>query len=335
MAREWPVSRPGNVTFLKNDALETVRPDYAGAPFRDGRFLNETQSVAPKHFGDVLKWWMSENPQREEKKSDTFRLPVRSIRSLSEIPDGSIIWLGHASFLIRIGGRWILTDPCWTAPPFQNRYSELPLSWDDLTSMDYVLISHGHYDHLDATTVERMTSRAAMLAPLRMSPVIEGMNRFVSVQEASWYQRYALDEEFSIILLPAQHWHQRMPWDRNRVLWGSFLIQYRDKKIYFAADTGYGAHFKDIHALFGAIDVCLLPIGAYRPTYIMKDNHMDPQEAVQAFHDLHGKTMIPMHYGTFDLADEPLGEPIRWLQRLIEEGGVKGEVRIPDVGEIV
>jgi len=330
------IMNPDTVTYLNNPALQTVREGYRGAPFRNGRFLNENRAYADKSFRDVLKWMLSPNPQKQEKVDDTFALQSRFIGNVERLPQNSLVWLGHASFLMRIGDRVIVTDPCLTHPPMSHRLVDLPIHPTECSKIDYVLISHGHFDHLDEPSLglfQSPTTRA--LIPLKMSSLIRSMNKRIDTQEASWYQEYSIGESFRVTFLPAQHWHLRVPWDRNKVLWGGFIIQAAGSTIYFAGDTGYAGHFKDMFELFGPIDYCLLPIGAYRPDYIMKENHMNPEEAVRAFHDLHGRVLIPMHYGTFDLADEPLGEPVRWLREIQKENGIQGTLIIPDVGEVV
>ncbi|MBL7960329.1 hypothetical protein JNL27_08815, partial [bacterium] len=132
-----------------------------------------------------------------------------------------------------------------------------------------------------------------------------------------------------------QHWYLRVPWDRNKILWGSFMIEYKGKRFYFAGDTAYADHFSAIAGLFPSIDYCFMPIGAYKPEYVMKTNHTNPEEAVHGFHDLRGKTFLPMHYGTFDLADEPRGEPIRWLKKIESDRNIDGALKIPEIGEVI
>lgn len=328
--------KDGRISYVRNDALKTILPEYAGNAMMDGRFLNEGLASSDKSFGTVFKWFLSENPQKIEKKNDPWRPDVRRLPDLSSITEDVLIWLGHASFLIHFHGRWILTDPCLTHPPFQARLAELPLTIDQLSVVNYVLISHGHYDHLDADTMEELPCRRAVaLLPLRMAPLIRSMNKYLDTVEAGWYQEYPLDEPFRIYFVPAQHWYLRVPWDRNRILWGGFLIESEKSKIFFAGDTAYAGHFETIARSFSPIDYCLMPIGAYKPPYIMKASHTNPAEAVQAFHELGGRNFIPMHFGTFDLADEPIGEPLRWLRRLADAEQIKGQLLTPAIGEIV
>lgn len=324
------------VAYVRNEALRTILPGYAGNPIADGRFLNDGLSSSDKSFGSVFKWWMSENPQKDEKKNDLWRPAVRRIKDLSTITDDVVVWLGHAAFLIRLEGKWILTDPCLTSLPFRSRLAELPISFDQLSVVDYILISHGHYDHLDSDTISELPCRhATALVPLKMAPLVASMNRHLSTIEAGWFQEYPLNAPFRIYFLPARHWYLRVPWDRNKVLWGGFLIETDKKRIFFAGDTAYAAHFKTLAGIFNPMDVVLMPIGAYKPPFIMQSNHANPAEAVQAFNDLGGQLLIPMHYGTFDLADEPIGEPLRWLRQQHDEGRIHGRLVAPDIGEMV
>jgi len=152
------------------------------------------------------------------------------------------------------------------------------------------------------------------------------------VEEAGWYQRYDIGN-LDITFMPSQHWHRRGLFDFNKVLWGGFHLNTHRRSIYFPGDTAYSGLFGEFRELMGDPDICLLPIGAYKPEFIMKESHTSPAEAVQAFNDLGGKTLVPMHYGTYDLSDEPLGEPLRWMRELEAEGKNKGDLRVLDVGE--
>jgi L-ascorbate metabolism protein UlaG (beta-lactamase superfamily) len=193
---------------------------------------------------------------------------------------------------------------------------------------DYLLISHGHFDHLDLKTIEKFDECIA-LVPLKMGRIIEKTNKNVKAQEAGWYQQYNIDENFEITFLPSHHWHKRSINDYNKILWGSFLIKTKNKTIYFAGDTGYSNHFKDIQLIFKEIDIAIMPIGAYSPRWFMKSSHINPNEALMAAKDLNANKIIPMHFGTFDLSDEPSGEP----EQIFKEIGKNDNLHFLDIGE--
>ncbi len=323
------------ITYRSNPELTTILKGFPGNPTKDGRFLNLNRASSDNSFKTVFKWFVSENPQRDEKRDDSFLLSSRKIPSLSGVTEDGFIWLGHSSFLFHFNRNWILTDPCLTDLPFKKRKAEVPVRISDLSGIDFLLVSHGHYDHLDNETVSQFLSKKTQaLVPLEMGALIRSMNRFIGAQEAGWYQEFQAEAPFRIYFLPAKHWHLRAPWDRNKILWGSYLIEYKKKKYYFAGDSAYDSHFSEIGRLFQGIDYCFLPIGAYKPSYIMQSNHMNPEEAYKAYIDLKGRHFIPIHYGTFDLADEPIGEPIRLLKSIFHEKG-NPSLLIPEVGQLI
>ena len=322
-------------SFLKNNDLTTIKQGYPGNEIVNGKFAGGMDH-SPKMFGRVLKWRLSKNPQEEEKRDDPYRLQVRNDADFFDVQDDALIWFGNASFLIRLDGVNFLLDPCFGKPPFVKRLADAPCSVDDIRNIDYLLISHSHYDHLDGTTLQGMPANGTTaLLPLRLGDVVSFYNQDLKIQEAAWFQQYNMPAGVpEVYLLPAKHWSSRSLTDANRTLWGSYLIKGKNTTLYFAGDTAYDGHFKEIAQLFPGIDICLMPVGAYKPPYIMKKNHTSPTEAVNAFHDLGGKVFIPMHYGTFDLSDEPPGEPVRVIKNMQSRGLIKGETRFLDVGEI-
>jgi L-ascorbate metabolism protein UlaG (beta-lactamase superfamily) len=157
------------------------------------------------------------------------------------------------------------------------------------------------------------------------------------VQEAGWWQQYDLgpDAPVEIFYLPASHWSRRGLFDLNRILWGSFLIKTADRLIYFAGDSSYGDHFEQIEHTFGPLDIVLMPIGAYKPAFMMSRSHVNPHEAAKAANVLRAGHVVPMHYGTFDLSDEPASEPLRLLTEVAAGGLLRGVLHAPAVGEIM
>ena len=319
---------------MQNPDLPSIHPGFPGHTLRHGRFVERYMSSIGRSFWPVLKWNFSRNPKRAAKRRDPFRLTVRPLAELPALDRDWLVWLGHASFLLRAGGRTLLLDPCLRGPRFLRRLAAVPLDPAQL-EVDFVLISHGHFDHLDLATLRGLRGPASALVPLRLGALAQSANPALAVQEAGWYQRFDTGDGPQVTLLPAQHWHRRGLNDFNAALWGSFLVQWPGRSLYFAGDTGYNGHFREIRAQVGPVDYALLPIGAYDPDYIMQQSHLNPEEALRAFQDLQGGTMIPMHYGTFDLSDEPRGEP---LARLLAAGAATGlgtAITVLDVGEVL
>jgi len=289
-------------------------------------FFNPYSTWENHGFRDMLKWGFNKKPDIP----DEYTFPwVNNDVSFLQNPNNqpNFTWIGHATFLIQIHGKTILTDPF-----FSHRAS--PVSWagpermvppavelTELPPIDYVVISHNHYDHLDYSTVKYLAERGTrFIVPLKMDEWFErhGMSNVIA---RDWWQQ--TDENgITFTATPAQHFCARTPFDRNKVLWASWIIQADGVSIYFAGDTGYFPGFKEIGKRFPKIDVALLPIGAYNPRWFMKPVHMNPDDAVQAFQDLGAKSAIAMHWGTIKLTDEPMDEPPKRLRRSLKNKGI-------------
>ena len=251
----------------------------------------------------------------------------------------TVTWVGHATLLVQLDGVNVLTDPQWSerASPFSfagpKRFTPPALAFEDLPRVHVVVISHDHYDHLDVATVRRLsvTHHPRFLVPLGMKAWFAGLG-IVEVDELDWWEARNV-RGVTATFVPAHHWSQRAPWDTNRRLWGSWVVAGRDRRLYFAGDTAYFTGFKEIVARVGPIDIAALPIGAYLPPVIMKSSHLDPRQALDAFADLRARIMVPIHFGTFDLAEEPLEEPPRLLEQLARARGVMDRVWIMRHGE--
>ena len=311
------------VEYKLNSELTCVNLDWKGNVVIDGKYQQDSfPQSAP--ILDVLKWKLSSNPQKKEKKSEKYSIPVEYLDNFSD-NSNKIIWFGHSTFLIQIAGIRFITDPIFGNIPSAKRKTPFPCNPDSLRDIDYLLISHDHRDHFDKKSIEllaRNNANMQALIPLGGARLFKSKHlKSISLQEAGWYQEYHLENDIRVIFLPAKHWGRRSVNDFNKTLWGSFLIIKENKKVFFAGDTAYDHIFKDIHELFGDIDICILPIGAYSPDFIMKSSHTTPEEALKAFNDLGGKVLIPMHYGTFDLSDEPMGEPIKRMRTAVENSG--------------
>ena len=271
------------------------------------------------------------------------RVPVEPRRPPTPKPDEVVItFVGHASYLIQAGTISLLTDPVYSdrASPLRfagpRRVRAPGVRFDDLPAISLVLLSHNHYDHCDLRTLRALDRRFAprLVTPLGNGRLLRSAG-IGQVEELDWWQP-ATSAPLPITLVPAQHFSARHLLDRNRALWGGFLIEAGGQRILFAGDTGYGPHFREIGARLGPIDLALLPIGAYEPRWFMKDIHMNPAEAVQAHLDLAAGRSIAMHFGTFQLTPEGIDEPPRELAKALGERGLPAEqFQAVEVGESV
>lgn len=279
------------------------------------QFENMDQVKTKKSMREYIRWRKESN---KKKKDFTFLVeqsPLKQIEFLRENKaKTTVTWIGHATFLIQTNGLNILTDPVWS----QNlkivpRLTQPGLQLAELPSIDVVLISHGHYDHLDFATLRKLNSNILYLVPSGMKQLFKRKG-FPRVEEFNWWEETTVDE-VSFHFVPAQHWTRRTLFDMNRSHWGGWVIENKTLKeaVYFCGDSGYFRGFSDIKERF-SIDIALMPIGAYEPEWFMKEVHMTPEEAVQAYLDLQAVHFIPMHYGSFALADETPKEALERLQ---------------------
>lgn len=335
--------KPKQVSTAKNPHLNYVAgaEDYPGTPVdQRGLFMNEEHIFWPS-LRDVLKWQLSTNPYKDEKQNSTGYIKVINHRSPGDLPDNSITWLGHASFLIHMEGARILIDPVLGQPGFYlKRYTEFPFELQALRDIDYILISHNHRDHCDKESIELLAEQnpnTTWLCGLGLNKILENWTGSQNISAAGWYQQYDLgDLPLKISFLPTRHWSRRGLNDTNESLWGAFLLEGSDKKIYFGGDTGYSSSiFTRVNELFGEVDFYLAGIGAFAPPWFMAPSHMHPKDAAKASNEMHAKNMLPMHYGTFDLSDEPLLEPAKLIQQLKSQNAFAANLHLPAVGEVI
>ncbi len=326
------------ITYKNNTELKTILPGWKGNPVANGKFIDPHKRFGGT-FKKFLQWKSAKNEKAGAKKNDTWRLTVQKGNDFLKQGSNCIVWLGHASFFMRLNGKQFLIDPVFgRISGVVPRYSDLPCSPNDFTNIDYVLISHAHRDHCDKSSLQKVFSLnpgATLLTSLNTGKLVAGWVNALKFNEAGWYQQYNLPEKnLDITFLPTQHWSNRFMTDINKTLYGSFMIEADGLNIFFNGDSGYCSYPKQIGEMFPNIDIAMIGVGAYHPPLMMKDVHTNPHEAVQIFHDLKAKTFIPMHYGTFDLADEPLGEPYRTLKELQANNKINGDLRLLDVGEV-
>ncbi|HEX6223965.1 MAG TPA: MBL fold metallo-hydrolase [Chryseolinea sp.] len=301
----------------------------------NNRFINLEHPFVP-NFGEVLKWMTSRNPQKKEKKQDTFRLRLIDDPSFLTHENDCIVWLGHATFFIRLNGINMLIDPAFFNVLTLKRYSAHAFGPTIFEKLDYLMISHDHQDHCQEKSVRQLVElnpEIKILTGLSMEKLLRPWCKNVPVEMAGWYQQYNTTPAIEIYFLPSRHWSKRGLADDNKRLWGAFVIRSKDKTIYFSGDTGYDNHFKEVGQLFPQITVAIIGVGAYKPEWFMHPNHVSPHDALRGFHDSGAGIFIPMHYGTFDISDEPVGEPLRILQRLEREDKIGGRLKALNLGE--
>ncbi len=295
----------------------------------DGTRFHNTPPTRQKTLLDAVKWNLTRQPNPDWQQLPAVAIP--KLQAKVEGPVADVTFINHATTLVQLAGRNILTDPVYSerVSPVSfmgpKRYHPPAIPFESLPNIDLVVISHNHYDHLDLATLKRLEER---FKPRIL--VGKGSGEWLrshglsEVVELDWWEKFDAGNGLEIIGVPAQHWSIRSGFDRNRMLWLGYAMSYQSKYIYFAGDTGYGPHFKAIHERLGAPSFSLLPIGAYLPRYMMIDNHMSPDDAVKAHIDLKSPASMGIHYGTFALADEGQRQPITDLaqarsQRSISE----------------
>lgn len=313
-------SRLARSVRARSDALRR-KPGERPWPenFRD-RLTGSVPSSA-----DMIK--LARSGRYRGTRADADRIPVlRSGLPQISRDQVSITWVGHATFVIQIGGLTVLTDPIWseTIPGVPRRLTPPGVGWRDLPNVDAVLISHNHYDHLDAPTIRRLPRDTAIFAPAALGRWFTRRG-FVDVTELDWWESTSLvGVQFDFV--PSHHWSRRGVGDTCRSLWGGWMLTTESgERIYFAGDTGYGPGFAEIAERYPDINVALLPIGAYEPKWFHGGTHMDPEEAVQAYQDLKAAHLATMHWGTFLLSKEPVLEPMERVRAAWDAGQYPAE----------
>lgn len=284
--------------------------------FDGKKFFNKYPPSTDKSFFSLLKWKFTSKPAKWPVWIDS-----NSKKLLPERTENiKATFINHASVFIQVNNINIITDPQfslrtspvdWAGP---KRVRRPGVEFSDLPPIDYVLVSHNHYDHLDIKSLKMIYEKNPQVKIL----IGLGNKKLLSENdipciELDWEESIEI-ENGKIFFMPAHHWSARGLLDKRFTLWGSFVMQTNKGNIYFAGDTGYSPHFKDIQKKFGQFELALLPIGSYSPRWFMKNAHINPEESVLAHLDLKSKKSIGIHYGTFQLTDEPIYEPIKLLK---------------------
>ncbi|MDY8108996.1 MBL fold metallo-hydrolase [Fulvimarina sp. 2208YS6-2-32] len=305
-------------------------PYYAGPKtdhFDGTRFFSPGALSTDKSVGDLLRWKL-----REKTAPWPKAVPVEPIRPEARVGGCRATMIGHASVLLQVGNLNILTDPVYSqrvspvsfAGP--RRVAAPGIRFADLPQIDLVLLSHNHYDHCDVATLKALDER---FRPRVVTAL--GNDRFLreaipglDVTAGDWGDVVSIDKDASVALTPAHHWSSRGVRDRRMALWCGFVLKTPRAKVYFVGDSGYGdgGIFRQIAERHGEPDLALIPIGAYAPRWFMQSQHMNPEEAVDVFEAIGARHALAIHWGTFQLTDEPRHEPPARLAETLAARGI-------------
>ena len=294
-----------------------------------------------KSFSDLFKMMISKRPNPSP--TVVKKLDVDIINKNINSNKSFIAWVGHSTMLLHINNKTILTDPIFSdrCSPVQflgpKRYSSPTIDISSLPKIDFIVISHNHYDHLDRNSVEQLGKDSATVwyVPLGLKNWF-GEIGVKNVIELDWFEKEDLADKVQIVCLPSQHWSKRNIFRSFDTLWSSWLIQVGAFKFWFAGDTGYNeVQFKQIGENYGPFDLAAIPIGAYEPRWFMKNFHVNPEESISIHKDIQSKRSIGMHFGTFVLTTEPVLEPIQKIKDIIiSDSNFFGDFLIPKPGVI-
>jgi L-ascorbate metabolism protein UlaG (beta-lactamase superfamily) len=301
----------------------------------DGLHFFDPDGAPPKSLGEVLRWQFGSGRQRA-----TWPEWVPSPYADRPPPrvDGGKVrlsFVGHASWLIQTEGLNILVDPVWSmrASPFSwagpKRHNDPGIAFDALPGIDIVLVSHGHYDHLDLATLSKLSAKCSprVITPLGNDITMRDADAAIRAEAFDWKDRVELGNGIAVTLVPTRHWTARGLYDRNKALWASFVLETPAGKVYIVCDSGYGSgkHFRDVGQAHGPLRLAILPIGAYEPRSFMRDQHMNPADAVKALDDCGAQAALAHHHGTFQLTDEAIDAPLTALHAALDEAAIVRE----------
>jgi L-ascorbate metabolism protein UlaG (beta-lactamase superfamily) len=303
----------------------------------DGARFFDPHGVPPRSRRDLLRWFVDRHWRTNRSKWPAWAPSPFVDRPPARVEGAAwrISYVGHASLLIQTAGLNMLLDPVWSqrTSPFRfigpKRVNDPGIAFADLPPIDVVLVSHGHYDHLDLTTLSRLAEvhSARVITPLGNDTIMRNHNPAIAAEAHDWDIRVDIGMGIAVTLVAARHWSARNLSDRNMSLWASFVIETPGGRIYFVADSGYGdgRYFRGARKRHGPFRLAILPIGAYQPRWFMHDYHMNPAESVQALIDCGAETALAHHYGTFQLTDEPIDAPLVALADALKVAGISPE----------
>lgn len=322
--------------------VQSADPALVYAPhFKDDRFFNPWMHNEDKGLFSLLRWWLTASQEyAEEEKTYLPRVLDKTKERILAMPQGDfIMWVGHATFLIRLNGEYWLTDPIFSERAVVVKRKTPPgITAEALKRVApnvSVIITHNHYDHLDASSIEDLPENTRMFVPMGLKRYVQDMNKR-DVTEMDWWQEIHCGNGITLVCLPTQHWSRRFGQDSCETLWASYMLITSKVTIFLGGDTGYFIGYKEIGKRYPKIDYAILPTTAYHPRWFMYYIHMNVDEAIDAFNDLNARYMIPQQWGTFHLGDEPPGYSILELRRKIAERRLDASrFIILDIGEIL
>jgi L-ascorbate metabolism protein UlaG (beta-lactamase superfamily) len=300
-----------------------------------GRF-DERATRPARGPRDIFRWYVLDTlAGRRRRDPGGFTAPLRPNDGAAVTATAaSLTWVGHATFVLRLGGALVATDPVWSTriSGVIKRKAPPGVALESLPPLDVVTVSHNHYDHLDVPTLRRIGAQATYVTLPGNGKILRraGCQKIV---ELEWWESCRVGA-LEITAVPARHWSMRQPWNRNDMLWGGFVYRGPEGAAYHSGDTALFDGFAEIGRRAGPIDWAMLPIGAYDPRWFMEPQHMNPEDALEAFERLGARALVAMHWGTLKLTDEPLGEPPERLRaRAAERGLDPARLWILDIGE--
>ncbi len=316
-------------------------PNYPVTDHYDGERFYHAGLKSDKSFWTVLKWSFNRpDAQYPEWIENKFKPELPQ-----EVPVAKVAatFINHASFLLQTKNFNFLTDPLWakrTSPVSflgPKRFRDPGIKIEDLPTINFVVVSHNHYDHMDLQALEDLHKKfkPVFIMPLGNASYLKDIKGIQTI-ELDWWQSTTIthnSQTAKITLVPAQHWSSRSLTDKRKALWGGYVIEVDQRKIYFSGDSGYSKEiFSRIGETWSGVDLALLPLGAYEPRWFMKENHMNPEESVQVHLDVKAKMSVAMHYGAFRLSDELFGQPEKDLEAAKKKLAVENYITL-DVGQ--
>ena len=319
---------------------ETKTKDLYAPHYKDKKFFAPWMEIKDKSFLDVLGWKLfSKTNYTKKEKVFLPRVIPDTVKRLQQTKGDFILWIGHNTFLIRIGGTFWLTDPIFskrTLLPARLTPPGLSLKeFNNIIKDVNIVISHNHYDHLDRPSMKQLPQHSTVFVPKGLKESVMGMKKN-NVHEMDWWEEFEIGNGSKLICLPAQHWSLRINQGRNQSLWASYLLVTPAVTLYLGGDSGYFKGFREIGRRYPGIDYAFMATTAYHPRWFMYHHHMNIAEAVKGFKDLNARYFIPTQWGAFHLGGEPAGFPGLDLCRHIQKNLLDpSRFKIMDIGEIL